>query len=87
MALPAPATLIDSATPRLAGRSLGVAVNGRRLVNALDFEARGGEFVAILGRNGVGKTLTLHTLAGLRTPSAGTVELDSRGLAVLSMTA
>ena len=84
MALPAPATLIDSATPRLAGRSLGVAVNGRRLVNALDFEARGGEFVAVLGRNGVGKTLTLHTLAGLRTPSAGTVELDSRGLAAWS---
>jgi len=32
--------------------------------------------VAILGRNGSGKTLTLHTLAGLRAPHAGVVELD-----------
>ena len=48
------------------------------LVRALEFEARGGEFIAVLGRNGVGKTLTLHTLAGLRPPSAGRVELDGR---------
>ena len=27
-----------------------------------------GEFVAVLGRNGCGKSLTLHTLAGLRAP-------------------
>ena len=35
----------------------------------------------MLGRNGVGKTLTLHTLAGLRAPSSGQVSLDGRELA------
>jgi iron complex transport system ATP-binding protein len=50
-------------------------------VRGLEFEARGGELIAILGRNGVGKTLTLHTLAGLREPAAGHVELDGRLLA------
>jgi iron complex transport system ATP-binding protein len=35
-----------------------------------------GEVVAILGCNGSGKTLTLHTLAGLRPPHAGAVHLD-----------
>jgi iron complex transport system ATP-binding protein len=49
-------------------------------VRALEFEARGGDFIAVLGRNGVGKTLTLHTLAGLRAPAAGHVELDGRDL-------
>jgi iron complex transport system ATP-binding protein len=34
--------------------------------------------VAVLGRNGCGKTLTLHTLAGLREPSAGTVLVDGQ---------
>jgi iron complex transport system ATP-binding protein len=34
--------------------------------------------LAVLGRNGVGKTLTLHTLAGLRAPAKGEVELDGR---------
>ena len=43
-----------------------------------------GEFVAILGRNGSGKTLTLHTLAGLRAPAAGEVRLDGTPLASLS---
>ncbi len=66
---------------RLAGRSAGVSVGGRSLVQALDFEARAGEFIAILGRNGVGKTLTLHTLAGLRAPATGAVELEGRDIA------
>lgn len=66
--------------PRLVCRAVSVSVQGRSLVRALDFEARGGELIAILGRNGVGKTLTLHTLAGLRLPSTGVVELEGRDL-------
>jgi iron complex transport system ATP-binding protein len=81
MASPAPSALKRPGPPRLAGRALDVAVNGRTLVRALDFEARGGEFVVVLGRNGVGKTLTLHTLAGLRAPSSGQVSLNGRELA------
>ena len=80
MALPAPAALTRDAGPRLSCRSLDVAVAGHRLVRALDFKAQGGEFIAVLGRNGVGKTLTMHTLAGLRAPAAGQVELDGREL-------
>ena len=59
---------------------MDVAVPGRTLVRGLELEARGGEFIAVLGRNGVGKTLTLHTLAGLRAPAAGAVALDGRDL-------
>jgi iron complex transport system ATP-binding protein len=81
MATPATAALIEASRPRLACRALEVAVGGRTLVRALDFEAAGGEFIAVLGCNGVGKTLTLHTLAGLRPPAAGSVSLDGRELA------
>lgn len=80
MASPAPAALNGAAAPRLACRAVSVAVEGRELVGALDLEARGGEFIAVLGQNGVGKTLTLHTLAGLRPPAAGVVELDGRNV-------
>ena len=59
---------------------MDVAVAGRALVHDLALEARGGEFIAVLGRNGVGKTLTLHTLAGLRAPAAGEIQLDGRDL-------
>ena len=60
---------------------LDVEVAGRRLVTALSFATRPGRFVALLGQNGAGKTLTLHALAGLRPASAGTVTLDGRPLA------
>jgi iron complex transport system ATP-binding protein len=39
-----------------------------------------GAVTAILGRNGAGKTLTLHTLAGLRAPASGTVTLGREQL-------
>jgi len=59
----------------LSAHDLGVDVPGRRLVDALDISFARGEFVAVLGRNGAGKTLTLSTLAGLRPPTRGHVSL------------
>ena len=50
------------------------------LVAGLDFEVRPGQFMAVLGCNGAGKTLTLHTLAGVRAPDGGEVRLDGRAL-------
>ncbi|MBT8092196.1 MAG: ABC transporter ATP-binding protein [Gammaproteobacteria bacterium] len=55
---------------------LCVSVAGRRLVDQLELVAESGEFVAILGQNGSGKTLTLHTLAGLRRADAGRVQVN-----------
>jgi len=64
----------------LAARSLGIRAGERQLVTELSVEFRAGEFTAILGRNGCGKTLTLHTLAGLRRPQQGVVRLDGAPL-------
>ncbi len=50
----------------------------------MSVQFRPGEFVAILGRNGSGKTLTLHTLAGLRRPQGGGVYLDGKAMESLS---
>jgi iron complex transport system ATP-binding protein len=54
---------------------LTVKVGGRPLVENLNLRLPPGAFVCILGPNGVGKTLTLHTLAGLREASEGSVHL------------
>ena len=59
---------------------LDVEVAGRLLVESLSLSLAPGRFVALLGRNGAGKTLTLHTLAGLRQARRGTVLLDDRPL-------
>jgi ABC-type branched-subunit amino acid transport system ATPase component len=39
-------------------------------------DVREGEIVALLGRNGAGKSTLLKTLAGLVTPSSGTIEYE-----------
>ena len=64
----------------LAAERLEIAVAGRVLVRALSFTARAGELTCVLGENGAGKTLTLHTLAGLRA-APGSIALAGRPLA------
>jgi iron complex transport system ATP-binding protein len=59
----------------LAARQLAVSVAGKPVVRDLDFALAAGERLAILGRNGVGKTTLLHTLAGLRAPQSGEIRL------------
>jgi iron complex transport system ATP-binding protein len=71
---------LDASVSGLAARSVGVAAGARQLVTELSVEFRAGEFTAILGRNGSGKTLTLHTLAGLRRPHQGTVRMGGTSL-------
>jgi iron complex transport system ATP-binding protein len=56
-------------------------VPGRTLVRGLTFELGAGRVLAVLGRNGAGKSSTLHALAGLRESSAGTVRIGGRALA------
>jgi len=67
----------------LAAAAVSVRAGVRELVRELSAQFAPGEVVAILGRNGAGKTLTLHTLAGLRAPAAGTVSLDGTAIARL----
>ncbi len=54
---------------------LTITVADRVLVRKLNLAVEEGEFVCILGQNGAGKTLTLHTLAGIRPPLVGRVKL------------
>jgi len=68
--------LTRSAAPdpliRLRGASLGYG--GRPLLPPIDLELRRGEFLALVGPNGSGKTTVLRALLGLIRPISGTVE-------------
>lgn len=46
---------------------------GRRVLDSVDFTVDQGEFVALLGRSGGGKSTILKILAGLESTDAGTV--------------
>jgi iron complex transport system ATP-binding protein len=69
-----------SATCALGAHALTIAVGARMLVSDLTLEVEPGEFLAVLGRNGSGKSLTLHALAGLRAPAGGEVRLHGTPL-------
>jgi len=61
-------------------RQLALAAGGRTLVQGLDWQVEAGECWSIIGRNGAGKSTLMRTLAGLRAPDAGSVEIDGRPL-------
>ncbi len=60
---------------------LVVTIDGRRILDQVDFEARSGELVAVTGPSGSGKTTLMMVLAGLQVPSSGRVLVDGRALA------
>ena len=57
----------------LRARSLDAGYDGTRVLKQVDLELRRGEVVALVGRNGSGKTTLLRCLAGLHSPSRGSV--------------
>ena len=68
----------------LSACDLTVEVGGVRVCRDLSVEFRPGESWALLGRNGVGKSTLLYTLAGLRAPRSGEVVLAAKPLRSLS---
>jgi len=61
--------------------ALDVAVHECVLVSALELSFPAGSVTCVLGRNGTGKSLTLHTLAGLREFNQGRLLINERDLA------
>lgn len=58
--------------------------NGRRLFADINLTLSAGEFVAIQGDSGIGKSTLLNLAAGLDSPSSGEVMLSGQSLAGLS---
>ncbi|MBO2457142.1 ATP-binding cassette domain-containing protein [Actinomadura sp. LCR2-06] len=62
----------------IAMRGAALRYGERTVWSGLDLDVAAGEFVAVLGSNGSGKTSLLKVLLGLRRPSAGTVTVGGR---------
>ena len=64
-------------------RALSAGYGRAQVLFDVDLEARDGEVVALLGRNGAGKSTTLKAIMGLVPALSGSVTLDGESLAGL----
>ncbi|MDP6819523.1 MAG: ABC transporter ATP-binding protein [Alphaproteobacteria bacterium] len=61
-------------------RGLKTAYGRIPILHGIDLNVAEGEFVGILGHNGMGKTTLLKTLIGLLRPTGGSVELQGQDI-------
>lgn len=64
----------------LKAESVAKSYGGRRVVNGINLEVKGGEIVGLLGPNGAGKTTTFHMMVGLVRPDDGRVFMNDEDL-------
>ena len=62
----------------LSVNDLDFAYNGSRVLREVEFTLAGGELMAILGPNGVGKTTLLKCINAIHAPCAGKVMVEDR---------
>ena len=71
-------------TPRLVikgvGRDFHTKAGVTHAVSGIDLTIQRGEFVALIGRSGCGKTTLLRMIGGLLPPTTGRIEVDGKSL-------
>jgi len=73
-------TSAEPPTPRVRARRVVVRHGATVAVRAVDLDVAAGETVAVMGRNGAGKSSLLWALAGASAPSAGSVSVSGESL-------
>ena len=63
---------------------LRFAYGGREVLRGISFDTNYGDFLSVLGPNGVGKSTLFRCLLGLSTPTGGEVTVDGEKVAQLS---
>ena len=59
----------------VAVRDLRIELGSNTVIDALDLDVHGGEFVVLLGPSGCGKSTLLHSIAGLIDVADGSIEI------------
>ena len=71
-------------TPLLQAKDLRISFYGVQAADGVNLEIREGEFLAIIGPNGSGKTTFLNLYTGYLRPSSGEVYLDGKPITAMA---
>jgi zinc/manganese transport system ATP-binding protein len=69
---------LTATAPVVSVEGLSLRFGDRTLWEGMGFDLAEGEFVAVLGPNGTGKTSLMRILLGLLTPTSGSVDIGGR---------
>ena len=68
----------DSAMPIIVFDDVSISFDGRAVLEHVSFSVRRGETLCILGRSGVGKSVSLRLLMGFLKPDSGSIQVEGQ---------
>ncbi|MGO9323130.1 MAG: ABC transporter ATP-binding protein [Terracidiphilus sp.] len=68
----------DSAKPFIVFDDVSISFDGRAVLEHVSFSVRRGETLCILGRSGVGKSVSLRLLMGFLKPDSGSIQVEGQ---------
>jgi len=81
---PLPAAAADSAQPIIVFDNVSISFDGRSVLENVSFSVGRGETLCILGRSGVGKSVSLRILMGFLKPNSGSIRVEGQEITALS---
>src|SRR5579863_4406794 len=74
----------DSAEPMIAFDDVSISFNGHKVLENVSFSVNRGETLCILGRSGVGKSVSLRLLMGFLKPDSGSIKVEGQEITNLN---
>jgi len=81
---PVPTHAADPSQPIIVFDNVSISFDGRSVLENVSFFVRRGETLCILGRSGVGKSVSLRMLMGFLKPDSGTIQVEGQEITTLS---
>ena len=81
---PAGAPVVHDAEPIISFSHVSIGFNGRSVLDDVSFYVNRGETLCILGRSGVGKSVSLRMLMGFLKPDSGSIRVEGQEITGLS---
>lgn len=81
---PPDATTSHDSEPIISFRNVSIGFNGRSVLDDVSFYVDRGQTLCILGRSGVGKSVSLRMLMGFLKPDSGSIHVEGKEITGLS---